>query len=50
MYGLKKPQFYRAQGPSMIAPPQGQSLIPHVGPFEEVNLKCLVCLLNLIHA
>ena len=50
MYGLKKPQFYRAQGPSMITPPQGQSLIPHVGPFEEVNLKCPVCLLNLIHA
>ena len=50
LYGLRKSQFYQAQGPGTIAPPKGQGLIPCANPFEEVDLKCPVCLLDLIHA
>ena len=50
MYGPKKPQAHWAQGLDMIASSQGPSLIPHMGPFKQSNLKWLTCLLILIHA
>ena len=50
MYRSKKPRPNWAQGPDMIASSQGPSLIPHISPFEESNLKWLACLLVLIHA
>ena len=50
LYRQRRSQFYQAQGLDAIAPPKGQGLIPRVGPFEETNLECPVCLVDLIHA